>query len=44
MRHKTYIAAFLCFIAAMSAGYMIQKNEIEKASERAEERNTGLYS
>ena len=37
MRHKTYIAAFLCFIAAMSAGYMIQKNEIEKTGERADE-------
>lgn len=37
MRYKTYIAAFLCFIAALSAGYMIQKNEIKKANERADE-------
>lgn len=37
MHHKTYIAAFLCFIAALTAGYMIQKNEIKKANERADE-------
>lgn len=37
MRHKTHIAAFLCFTAAICAGYMLQKNEIKKANERADE-------
>lgn len=32
MRYKGIAAALLCFAAAVTAGYMIQKNEIEKAN------------
>lgn len=35
--HKTYIAAGLCFTAALISGYMIQKNEIKKESMASDE-------
>ncbi len=38
MRYKGVVAALLCFAAAVTAGYMIQKNEIEKANALEEEK------
>lgn len=38
IRYKGVAAALLCFAAAVTAGYMIQKNEIEKENALEEER------